>query len=68
LRCIYCDHELHPEYVASSDWHQGRLENKRYHRADSHFSRKIKPENLIIFASQKEAESRQFKPSNYIRQ
>jgi len=68
LRCVYCDHELHPEYVASSDWHQGRLENKRYHRADSHFSRKIKPENLIIFASQKEAESRQFKPSNYIRQ
>jgi aspartate carbamoyltransferase catalytic subunit len=68
LRCVYCDHELHPQYVASSDWHQGKVENKRYHRAESHFSRKIKPENLIIFASQKEAESHHFRPSNYIRQ
>jgi aspartate carbamoyltransferase catalytic subunit len=67
LRCIYCDHELHPHYVASSDWHQGKLENKRYHSADSRFAQKIKPENLIIFASEKEAQARQFKPSSYIK-
>ncbi len=68
LRCIYCDHELHPRYVASSEWHEGKLENKKYHSADSHFGRKIKPANLIIFASEKEAQSQQFKPSSYVRQ
>jgi aspartate carbamoyltransferase catalytic subunit len=67
LRCVYCDHELHPQFVASSDWHEGKLENKRYHSADSHFARKIKPENLIIFASENEAQSQQFKPSSYIK-
>ncbi len=68
LRCIYCEHELYPRYVASSDWHEGKLENKRYHSADSHFARKIKPENLIIFASENEAQAQQFKPSSYVRQ
>jgi aspartate carbamoyltransferase catalytic subunit len=67
LRCVYCDHEFHPQYVASSDWHQGKVENKKYHSANSHFSRKIKSENLIIFASDKEAESQHFKPSNYVK-
>ena len=68
LRCIYCEHELYPQYVASSEWHEGRLENKKYHSADSHFARKIKPENLIIFASANEAQAQHFKPSSYIRQ
>jgi aspartate carbamoyltransferase catalytic subunit len=68
LRCVYCDHELHPQYFASSEWHEGRLESKKYHSADSHFARKIRPGNLIIFASEKEAESKQFKPSNHVRQ
>lgn len=68
LRCIYCEHELHPQYVASSEWHQRKLENKKYHSSDSHFARKIKPENLIIFASEKEAQDHQFKPSKYVRQ
>ncbi len=67
LRCTYCDHELHPRYVASSEWHEGRLENKRYHSADSHFARKIRPENLIIFASEKEAQAQGFKPSSYVK-
>jgi len=66
LRCIYCEHELHPEYVASSDWHQGKLENKKYHNASSHWARKIKPGNLIIFASEDEAQAQQFKPSSYV--
>jgi aspartate carbamoyltransferase catalytic subunit len=68
LRCVYCDHELHPQYVASSEWHQRKLENKKYHSADSHFARKIKPENLIIFDSEKGAQSQGFKPSSYARQ
>jgi hypothetical protein len=68
LRCIYCEHELRPQYVASSDWHEGKLENKKYHSADSHLARKIKPENLIIFASENEAQAQQFKPSSYVRQ
>jgi len=68
LRCIYCDHELHPQYIASSDWHEGKLESKKYHSADSHWAHKIKPENLIIFASKKEAQAQQFKPSSYAKQ
>jgi aspartate carbamoyltransferase catalytic subunit len=65
LRCVYCDHELHPRYVASSEWHQRKLESKKYHGADSHFARKINPENLIIFDSEKGAQSQGFKPSSY---
>jgi aspartate carbamoyltransferase catalytic subunit len=67
LSCIYCEHEFHPQYIASSDWHEGRLENKKYHSADSHWIRKIKTQNLIIFDSQSEAQARGFKPSSYVR-
>ena len=67
LRCIYCDHELRPQYVASSEWHQRKLENKKYHSADTQFARKIRPENLIVFASEDEARAQQFKPSSRIR-
>ena len=67
LRCIYCDHELHPQYVASSEWHQRKLENKKYHSADTHFAHTIRPENLIVFASEDEARAHQFKPSSHIR-
>ena len=65
LRCIYCEHGFEPKYVASADWHEGRLINKRYHSADSHWARKIKPENLIIFNSESAAEAQGFKPSRY---
>ena len=63
LRCVYCEHGSEPKYVASSDWHEGKLVNKKYHSADSHWARKIKPENLIIFDSASEAEAHGFKPS-----
>jgi len=66
LRCVYCEHGFEPKYVASSDWHEGKLENKKYHLADSHWARKIKPENLILFNSESEAEARGFKPSRYL--
>jgi len=66
LRCIYCEHGFEPKYVASSDWHEGRLESKKYHSADSHWAKKIKPENLILFDSESEAQARGFKPSKYV--
>ena len=65
LRCIYCEHGFEPKYIASSDWHEGRLDNKKYHRSDSHLTRKIKLENLIIFDSEDEANAHGFKPSRY---
>jgi len=65
LRCIYCEHGYEPKYIASSDWHEGRLTEKKYHSADSHWTKKIKPENLIIFDSESEAETHGFKPSRY---
>jgi len=67
LRCIYCEHGFEPKYIASSDWHEGRLANKTYHSADSHWTRKIKPENLIIFNTEVEAQAHGFKPSHYVR-
>ncbi len=64
LSCVYCEHEIYPKYIASADWHEGKLENKKYHSAGSHWSKKIKPENLIVFNSADEARSRGFKPGH----
>jgi len=66
LVCVYCEQETHPPYIASSEWHDGTLESKRYHSSDSHWLRKIKPENLIIFDSENEAQAQGFKPSKYV--
>ena len=65
LMCVYCEQETHPPYIASTEWHEGKLESKRYHSADSHWLEKIKPENLIVFDSEKEAHAQGFKPSKY---
>ena len=65
LRCVYCEHGCQPEYVATTDWHEGTLEYKIYHRADSHWAKRIKPENLIVFTSAEEAETHGFKASRY---
>lgn len=67
LWCVYCDHEVPAPYIASSKWHQGMLENKRYYSSDSPMLERIKPENLIIFNSASEAEARGFKPSHFAR-
>jgi len=67
LRCVYCEHEVQPDYIASSDWHEGRLENRKYHSSDSHWARKIKPENLIIFDSEDKAKDSGFKPSRFVK-
>jgi len=67
LRCIYCEHGFEPEYVASSDWHEGKTATKKYHSAASHWAKKIRPENLIAFRSNNDAETLGFKPSRYIK-
>ena len=67
LRCIYCEHGFEPEYVASSDWHEGKTATKKYHSADSHWAMKIRPENLIAFRSERDAETLGFKPSRYVK-
>ncbi len=65
LRCVYCEHEVRPPFIASSDWHEGRTETKKYHSATSHWIKDIKPENLLIFGSEVEARAQGFKPSHY---
>jgi aspartate carbamoyltransferase catalytic subunit len=65
LRCVYCEHGSQPEYVATTDWHEGKLEYKIYHGADSHWAKRIKPENLIVFTSAEEAEAHGYKASRY---
>jgi aspartate carbamoyltransferase catalytic subunit len=63
FRCNYCEHGTEPKFIASSEWHEGILEYKNYHRSTSHWTKKIKPENLIAFDSEKEAEKQGFKPA-----
>lgn len=67
LRCIYCEHGVEPEYIASSDWHEGKTATKKYHSAASHWAKKIRPENLIVFRSDSDAETLGFKPSRYVK-
>jgi hypothetical protein len=65
LRCVYCEHEKCPQYIASSKWHQATLENKKYHNSSCFLLDQINLENLIIFDSEKEAQACGFKPSKY---
>ncbi|MFC1924306.1 hypothetical protein ACFLXA_02950 [Chloroflexota bacterium] len=65
LRCVYCEQETYPKYIASAQWHEGTLESKKYHSSDSFLINQIKPENLIIFDSESEAQAQGFKPSQY---
>ena len=62
LRCAYCDSETHPPFIASSEWHQGILKYKKYYSSDSFMLDRIRPENLIIFDSEKEAQAHGFMP------
>ncbi|OGO24438.1 MAG: hypothetical protein A2144_01535 [Chloroflexi bacterium RBG_16_50_9] len=65
LRCVYCEHGFEPKYVASTEWHEGKLDTKKYHSADSHWAKTIRPENLIVFSTEEEAQAQGFKPSHY---
>jgi aspartate carbamoyltransferase catalytic subunit len=64
LRCVYCEHGFEPKFVASTDWHEGKLESKRYHGADSRWARTIHPANLIYFNTEAEAAAAGFKPDH----
>jgi len=66
LRCVYCEHGFEPKFVASTDWHEHKLDTKKYHSADSHWAKFIHPENLIVFNSEEEAQSFGFKPDHLI--
>lgn len=68
LRCVYCEHGFEPPFIASSEWHDGTTLAKKYHRADSHWAKKIRPENLIVFGSAAEAEAKGFRPSRFARE
>jgi len=59
LRCVYCEHETHPQYIASSE------KNHKYHSSNSFMLEWIKPEHLIIFDSEEEASKRGFSPGQY---
>jgi hypothetical protein len=65
LRCVYCEHGFEPGFVASAEWHEGKVEFKKYHSADSHWAKDIRPENLIVFHTEAEAQACGFKPSHF---
>ncbi|OGO17956.1 MAG: aspartate carbamoyltransferase [Chloroflexi bacterium RBG_16_50_11] len=65
LRCVYCEHGFEPKFVASTDWHEHKLDSKKYHSADSHWAKFIRPENLIVFNTEEEAQAHGFKPSHF---
>jgi aspartate carbamoyltransferase catalytic subunit len=65
LRCVYCEHGFEPRFVASTEWHEHKLDTKKYHSAASHWARDIRPENLIAFNTEEEAQARGFKPSHF---
>jgi aspartate carbamoyltransferase catalytic subunit len=66
LRCVYCEHGFEPKFVASTDWHEHKLDTKKYHSAKSHWSRHIRSENLIVFNTEEEAQAHGFMPSHFI--
>jgi aspartate carbamoyltransferase catalytic subunit len=65
LRCVYCEHGFEPRFVASTDWHEHKLDTKKYHSASSHWTKDIRPENLIVFNSEEEAQAHGYKPSHF---
>jgi len=65
LRCSYCEYEAQVPYIASSKWHEGTAENKKYYSSDSFMLEKIRPENLIVFGSEAAARGKGFTPSQY---
>jgi aspartate carbamoyltransferase catalytic subunit len=65
LRCVYCEHGFEPKFVASTEWHEGKTDTKKYHSAESHWTKTIRPENLIVFNKEEEALAHGFKPSHF---
>ncbi|OGO37750.1 MAG: aspartate carbamoyltransferase [Chloroflexi bacterium RBG_16_56_8] len=66
LRCVYCEHGFELKYIASTEWHEGKIATKTYHSATSHLVKKIKPENLLIFDSAEAAQAMGFKANHHV--
>lgn len=66
LRCVYCEHGFEPKYIASAEAYDHGPDGKKYHSAGSHWAKDIKPENLIVFTSEEQAQSYGYKPSHFI--
>jgi aspartate carbamoyltransferase catalytic subunit len=66
LRCVYCEHGFEPMYIASTEGYEHSPEGKKYHSANSHWAKDIKPENLIVFSSEEEAQALGYKPSHFV--
>ncbi|MCK5212719.1 MAG: hypothetical protein KAQ74_02245, partial [Dehalococcoidia bacterium] len=62
LRCIYCDHEVEAVAVATSEAYDEPTSRRKYHSSTSRWASSIKRENLLLFSSVEDAESRGFKP------
>jgi aspartate carbamoyltransferase catalytic subunit len=65
LRCVYCEHGFEPKFIASTESYEHGPDGKKYHSAGSHWAREIKPENLIVFISEEQAQAYGFKPSHF---
>jgi aspartate carbamoyltransferase catalytic subunit len=66
LRCVYCEHGFEPGFVASADWHEGKLNTKKYHSARSRFAKTIKTENLVLFDTERQAQAMGFQPGRSV--
>ena len=65
LRCVYCEHGFEPRFIASTEGYEHGAEGKKYHSAESHWAKEIKPENLIVFTSEEQAQAYGYKPSHF---
>ena len=65
LRCVYCEREIAPKYMASTKWHQGTREHKMYHSVQSHLLSKIDQANMLFFDSEEDAKANGFKASHF---
>jgi aspartate carbamoyltransferase catalytic subunit len=60
LRCAYCDYEIAPPVVATSEAYDESTNRRKYHPAGSRWTAAIKPENLLLFPSVEDAEAAGF--------
>lgn len=60
LRCAYCDHEIQPPIIATSEGYDESTSRRRYHSCASRWAAMIRPENLLLFASAEDAEAAGF--------
>ena len=62
LRCSWCDYEIEPEVIATSEAYDEPTSRRKYHPARSRWAAMIRPENLLLFSSAADAERAGFRP------